>query len=222
MARWHMSIDVSGIPLPEPDPPMDASLQQLRECRAQTADKLSAAAQPDSKMETEEVGTIARQFKRVNDRILQHEATSSGDKQLPEQLLFTDKYKHLSEEQIDDIKEVLRDEAGFFMKGKYPKVIKPREMARIDVGAARPRSSGYRRLSESEQEIVNEYVERLIAADVIEPMVKPILLVAKKDGGLRAVADLRKVNECVVSDSYPMPDVHELLDQLSGANGLVP
>jgi hypothetical protein len=85
----HMSIDVSGIPLPEPDPPMDATLQQLRECRAQTADKLSAAAQPDSKMETEEVGTIASQFKRVNDRILQHEATSSGDKQLPEQLLFT-------------------------------------------------------------------------------------------------------------------------------------
>ena len=31
------------------------------------------------------------------------------------------------------------------------------------------------------------------------------------------MADLRKVNECVERDSYPMPDIHELLDQLSGA-----
>ena len=39
----------------------------------------------------------------------------------------------------------------------------------------------------------------------------------KKDGGLRAVADLRKVNACVVADSYTMPDTHDLLDQLAGA-----
>ena len=39
----------------------------------------------------------------------------------------------------------------------------------------------------------------------------------KKDGGLRAVADLRKVNDCVVADGYAMPDTQELLDQLAGA-----
>ena len=43
----------------------------------------------------------------------------------------------------------------------------------------------------------------------------PILLVPKKDGSLRAVADLRKVNKCVVADSYAMPDTQELLDQLA-------
>jgi hypothetical protein len=37
----------------------------------------------------------------------------------------------------------------------------------------------------------------------------------KKDGSLRAVADLRKVNKCVVADSYAMPDTQELLDQLA-------
>ena len=58
-------------------------------------------------------------------------------------------------------------------------------------------------------------------ADVVEPgngpWSSPILLVPKKDGGLRAVADLRKVNECVLPDSYTMPDTQELIDQLSGA-----
>ena len=42
-----------------------------------------------------------------------------------------------------------------------------------------------------------------------------ILLVPKNHGSLRAVADLRKVNKCVVADSYAMPDTQELLDQLA-------
>ena len=40
-------------------------------------------------------------------------------------------------------------------------------------------------------------------------------LVPKKDGSLSAGADLRKVNKCVVADSYAMPDTQELLDQLA-------
>ena len=66
---------------------------------------------------------------------------------------------------------------------------------------------------------MNQYVENLVAADVVEPCSgqwsSPILLVPKKDGSLRAVADLRKVNKCVVADSYAMPDTQELLDQLA-------
>ena len=58
-----------------------------------------------------------------------------------------------------------------------------------------------------------------MAADVVEPCSgqwsSPILLVPKKDGSLRAVADLRKVNKCVVADSYAMPDTQDLLDQLA-------
>ena len=66
---------------------------------------------------------------------------------------------------------------------------------------------------------MNQYVENLVAADVVEPCsgqwLSPILLVPKKDGSLRAVADLRKVNKCVAADSYAMPDTQELLDQLA-------
>src|SRR4051812_19846639 len=61
---------------------------------------------------------------------------------------------------------------------------------------------------------MNQYVENLVAA-CNGPWSSPILLVPKKDGSLRAVADLRKVNKCVLQDSYAMPDVQELLDQLA-------
>ena len=60
-------------------------------------------------------------------------------------------------------------------------------------------------------------MENLVAADVVEPCSgqwsSPILLVPKKDGSLRAVADLCKVNK--VADSYAMPDTQELSDQLA-------
>ena len=42
----------------------------------------------------------------------------------------------------------------------------------------------------------------------------------KKDGGLRAVADLRKLNDCVIRDGFPMPDVNESLDQLAGSHSV--
>ena len=46
-------------------------------------------------------------------------------------------------------------------------------------------------------------------------MVKSNPSCSEEDGSLRAVADLRKVNKCVVADSYAMPDTQELLDQLA-------
>ena len=104
---------------------------------------------------------------------------------------------------------------------QVPKVIRTDNPARIDVGDATPRNSGYRRHTDEEQAAVDSYVENLILADVVEPCngpwSSPILLVPKKDGGLRAVADLRKVNDCVIADGYTMPDTQDLLDQLSGA-----
>ena len=36
-----------------------------------------------------------------------------------------------------------------------------------------------------------------------------------EEGRFTKVADLRKVNKCVVADSYAMPDTQELLDQLA-------
>ena len=46
-------------------------------------------------------------------------------------------------------------------------------------------------------------------------MVKSNPSCSEEGRSLRAVADLRKVNKCVVADSYAMPDTQELLDQLA-------
>jgi len=48
------------------------------------------------------------------------------------------------------------------------------------------------------------------------PWVSPVVLVKKKDGSLRFYVDYRKLNAVTVKDSYPLPRIEDILDQLSG------
>ena len=217
----HLYLDLSRTPIGEQDPSVDASVQQLKEFWEQTKVKLDAV---DEKAEDAcaDKRRLLQQLDRINTRIMRYDDDSiAASTELPADLQLDTGYDHLSDDEKKMLRETLCSEATFFMKGKYPKVIRTEQPVRIDVGKAAPRTSGFRRLNPEEQAVVNEYVEKLISADVVEPCngpwSSPILLVPKKDGGLRAVADLRKVNECVVADSYTMPDTQDLLDQLAGA-----
>ena len=44
-----------------------------------------------------------------------------------------------------------------------------------------------------------------------------VVLVWKKDGGLRFCIDLRKLNNQTVKDAYPLPQINETLDSLQGS-----
>ena len=135
---------------------------------------------------------------RLNDRVRNIVLCEEEARELPSEMDFDKGYDHLTKEQRVYLKKKLAPEGSFFMKGKYPKTVRTPPVV-IDVRGAPPKASGYQRLSEKEQEVVNQYVENLVAADVVEPCSgqwsSPILLVPKKDGSLRAVADLRKVNK---------------------------
>jgi transposase InsO family protein len=76
-------------------------------------------------------------------------------------------------------------------------------------------------LSEKELEILREYIKENLAKGFIRksesPAGFPILFVPKKDGKLRLCVDYRKLNDITIKNRYPLPNISELQDRLSGA-----
>ena len=61
----------------------------------------------------------------------------------------------------------------------------------------------------------------MLQAGAIRPSSSPwcnaVVLVRKKDGGLRFCIDFRKLNVRTKKDSYPLPHIQETLESLEGS-----
>ncbi|KAL2103054.1 hypothetical protein ACEWY4_002222 [Coilia grayii] len=71
---------------------------------------------------------------------------------------------------------------------------------------------------------LREEVKSMLEAGVIKPShsewCSPVVLVPKKDGGLRFCVDFRKLNAIAAFDPYPMPRVDDLMERLGKAKFL--
>jgi len=90
----------------------------------------------------------------------------------------------------------------------------------IKLSDSRPIKQAPRRIPIGKRAEVDEIIREMRCQGVIEesfsPWVSPAVLVRKKDGTLRFCIDYRKLNAVTIKDSYPLPRIDDLLDQLSG------
>ncbi len=87
-------------------------------------------------------------------------------------------------------------------------------------GVAPPAKAPYR-MSHEELKELKVQLQELIAKGYIKPNKSPygapVLFVHKKDGTLRMCVDYRALNKATVKNWYPLLQINDLFDRLSGA-----
>ena len=69
---------------------------------------------------------------------------------------------------------------------------------------------------------VDQEIDKLLKSDLIEPVDGPvpwvslIVTVLKKSGDVKTCVHLRKFNEAVVCEKYPIPTVEEIMHEFNG------
>ena len=88
----------------------------------------------------------------------------------------------------------------------------------IDTGDAPPKKQAVRRMPFAVREEVARQLKKMQATGVIQPSsspwASPVVMVKKKDGSHRFCVDYRVLNSVTKADTFPLPRIDDLLDQL--------
>ena len=91
----------------------------------------------------------------------------------------------------------------------------------VDVADAQPIRLPAYRLPQTSVQVVREELDKMLESGVIEPSnspwAAPIVLVKKKDGGVRFCVDYRRLNAVTRFDAFPLPIIEEIIDDLGNA-----
>ena len=121
----------------------------------------------------------------------------------------------LNENQYQELQSLCSDVQGV-LQGK-PRCTMVTELS-IPTGSSLPVRQAPYRLPYAHREWMKKEIEAMLW---IEPSMSdwasPIILIEKKDGGIRFCVDYCKLNAVTQGDAYPMPRVDELLDQLGNS-----
>ena len=90
------------------------------------------------------------------------------------------------------------------------------------VADAKPACSPVRRRSPKEEELERTAMQKLMKMGIVEhdsfPWAACNVFVRKKDGSTRVTSGFRGLNEVTVGDSYPVEDLHSILDWMGSKN----
>jgi hypothetical protein len=121
----------------------------------------------------------------------------------------------------DDIQSVLTEFLDVFSE---PNSLPPSRVydhaITLKPGAAPVNARPYRYSPLHKDEIERQVADMLATGVIVQsmsPFASPVLLVQKKDASWRFCVDYRRLNELTIRNTFPMPVIDELLDELAGA-----
>jgi hypothetical protein len=128
---------------------------------------------------------------------------------------------NLSGEEFQELKKLLAEYDDIFAVDSEDHRRTNKVYHCIVTGDARPIRQPPRRVPLAKQMQVSDMIDDMQRRVVIEesdsPWSSPIVLVRKKNGELRFCMDYRKLNDVTKRDSFPLPQIDDTLDTLSGA-----
>ncbi|KAL0821690.1 hypothetical protein ABMA28_005122 [Loxostege sticticalis] len=154
-----------------------------------------------------------------------YELTSAADAELmrveaTELKLRDDEGVNLSDEQRDRLDELIAKHADRFAPDG-----KPTDFATHHIKTdekQEPIASPPYRLSQGKKQLLEVELDKLLRADIIEECESPwaanVVLVTKKDGGVRLCVDYRRLNAVTEPDRYPLPRMDDVLHAAKTSN----
>jgi len=132
-----------------------------------------------------------------------------------------DKLKHLSAAQAANIRSLLQEYEELF--SDVPRLC-PLLEHDVETKEAQPVRQAPYRLNAEKRAFLQTEVQRLkeqgFISPSLSPWASPIVLVPKSGGTYRLCVDYRKVNAVTVADSFPLPRMDDIIDDLGKARHL--
>ena len=138
----------------------------------------------------------------------------------PSSCQFQSQLGHLGQGETVKLQSLLAAFPNLFSGDKSDIGTVPNIRHRIVTTTDTPVRTRQWRLPHSMQKVIREECDKMLSAGVIEPSsspwLSPVVLVRKSDGTIRFCIDFRNLNKVTVADSYPLPRMDQLLDDLGG------
>lgn len=128
----------------------------------------------------------------------------------------------INETQRANLKSLIEEFSDIFSKSQYDLGncnVQPQKILTTTEVPPKPRIL---RTPVKYREQIKKHIDQLIASGVLvesdTPWVSSLVIVQKKDGGLRPCIDFRKLNELTIPDHYPMPRLDTILNKIGNCN----
>lgn len=126
-----------------------------------------------------------------------------------------------SSQQTEAMTELVQNNQDLFAEKDTELGYTDRVEVTIDTGDHPPISQKPYRVPMSQRHLIDKQVQDMLDAGIIKPSdspwASPVLLVPKRDGTQRFCIDYRRLNRVIVKNSYPLPNIEDILSSLGGA-----